>query len=192
MQKSPLKYDNESALLLDFNNRVDGAFEVVYDKLYFNLIYFTQKQYNGRDVEALDVVHDILIKVWTTKKLKFSNIKVLKVYLYTSIRNHCLNEANRVKIKNRFLDSREDDYLETSIIETESISEITLIANMLPEQTAEIFKYMLNGWEMKEIAEKTNRSLSYVYAQKDIAIKIIKNKHFINKIFVILQIISNI
>ena len=190
MVKYKSRYDDESELLLDFNNRVDVAFEVVYDKLYFNLIYFTQQQYNSREVEALDIVHDILIKVWTTKKLQFNNLKALKAYLYTSIRNHCLNDANKVGIKDRFFNSREDDYLVTSIIETEAISEITLIADMLPKETAEIFKYMLSGWEMKEIAKKINRSLSYVYVQKDIAIKVAKYNLFNNKLFCILQIIS--
>lgn len=192
MIKSKLKYDNESELLLDFNSRIERAFEVIYDKLYFNLIYFTQQQYNTREVEALDIVHDILIKVWTTKKLKFNNIKALKAYLYTSIRNHCLNGVNRDKIKDRFFNSREEDYLITSIIETESISDVTLITKILPNEMAEIFKDMLNGWEMKEIAKKTNRSLSYVYSQKDGAIKILKNKLLRNKLLYILQIISSL
>lgn len=170
--------ENEDLLLEYFNGRDSVAFGYFYQKLYNDLYYYTAKLYVDTEILPEDAIHDIFMSLWNAKHVKFENLYKLKAYLIISIKNRYRNFLDHQKSKNRYVKFCEDNQkqFETNIAEIEIISSINNAIELLPKECAKIFRLHIEGWEVKEIANRFGKAQSTVYAQKQKAIDILKQK----------------
>lgn len=123
-----------------------------------------------------DVVQDLFMKIWERKDLTFTSLEHLKAYMYVVIRNGYREYLSHKSVANHYIQTVKmtDDYFISQIVETETLSLLSRLTELLPEECAKVFKLYLEGWETKEIVEKLGKSSSTVYNQRQEAIKILK------------------
>lgn len=166
--------DDNPQLLKRFNNRDNMAFGEVYTQLYDELYHFTARLYRETEIAAGDIIHDTFVYVWEHSTQRFEGINNLKAYLYISIKNRFRNYIVHQRSVEKFqYESR--DFI-SDVVESETLSIIHQAINALPTECARVFRLHLDGWQVKEIAEKLGKSESTVYAQKQEAISTLKKK----------------
>lgn len=153
-----------------------NSFETLFKEYYERLCDFGMKYLKSID-QAEEVVQDTFYNIW--KNRESLNIKTsLKSYLYTAIRNNCLQE-----LRTRSLDIKYENYYKSHYV-NESISpvdelnakELSLVINKalnsLPERCKTIFKLSRDeGLKYQEIADKLSISIKTVEANMGKALK---------------------
>lgn len=169
---------DDDLLLKMFNCRDHSAFGAIYLHLYDELHYFARKLFQGVTITTEDVIQDIFINIWENKSLRFDTIDGIKAYLYVAIRNKRIKFINHTKCVNKHIQSikEQEDELILSVAENEVMSFLSRSMTLIPEECAKVFKLCLEGWEMKEIAAKLEKSESTVYKQRNEAIRILRKK----------------
>lgn len=178
MTKLQITDDQNLLLLNDFNKRRESALADIYS-LYFNeLTYFTRQLYRGTTIEATDVVHDLFIKIWTNHTIQFKELDNIKAYLYISIKNGFLDWISHNKCVDKYVKTEisNSDKFVNEMIESETMTLLSVAIDILPKDIADIFKLIIEEWPIKDIATKLNIPLSSVYAKKSEGINILKNK----------------
>lgn len=144
------------------------------------------------DLEASkNIVHDVFIAVWE----KFESLPEdtnFRGYLYTAVRNRCLNYIRDNKTQVAF-ESVSDEFVaaeEQSVEAAELQREIELAINTLPEKCRIVFE-MSRYEELKytEIAEKMNISVKTVEAHMSKALNLLR-KALVNFLSLILFIFN--
>ena len=122
---------------------------------------------------AEDLVQDVFVAFWKYDLSAFPNEKTIRTFLYTSVRNGCLNYLRDLEIRARndrkaVPESEEDqDCFLLRQMESEVVTELFEAIDELPERCREIF-YMayLQEKEEKQIAELLRVSVNTVKTQK--------------------------
>ena len=168
----------EAILLKNFNRRIEKDFGKVYSLFYNDLFYFAAKLYQHTEVEPRDAIHDIFLNLWQSASLKFEHLTDIKAYLFVSLRNHFKSYVRHHQYIKEYEASLllDKDQFEVDIIESETLSTIHHILELLPEESAEILKLFLNGWKAEEIAQKLGKNKQTIYNKKSEAIAYLKNK----------------
>lgn len=163
-------------LVACFNAREEEVFGQVYSLYYDEFYYFSSKLYRDTEIAPGDVVQDLFMKIWERKDLQFTSLEHLKGYMYVSIRNGFREYLSHKNVADRYLRTvkTSDDYFISQIVETETLSVLTRLSELLPQECAKVFRLYLEGWEIKEIVEKLGKSSSTVYNQRQEAINILK------------------
>lgn len=157
------------------------AFEELYNR-YHDLLYGYIFNKLKDTEETQDIVHDVLIKIWH-KREQLENVKSLKSYLFTAVRNRAFDFFAKKKLNDKYLISLEEaiekynpsaDYL---VREKELENYIKSQIDQLAPKMKEVFKlsrynYMSNG----EIAELMGISKNTVETQIKRALKVLKYK----------------
>ncbi len=122
-----------------------------------------------------DVVQDVFVKVWK-QEVEFENRLAVKTYLYTSVRNKCLDLLKSKAYKNKALLSEHEltlltseNYFEKEVMIEEVNRVLYKAVNTLPERCKQIMKLSLSGLENAQISEELSLSINTVKAQKRIA-----------------------
>jgi RNA polymerase sigma-70 factor, ECF subfamily len=164
-----------------------NKFEELFRGLFKPLCGFAIK-FTGDLDSAKNLVHEVFIQVWE----KFDTLPVdinYKSYLYTSVRNRCLNH---IRDKKKFLTI--ENVVESQLVEINTnleTSELELriesaIAS-LPEKCRQIFELnRIEGLKYAQIAEKLNISTKTVEAQMSKALGVLREhlSEFLMIIFV--------
>lgn len=179
-------------LLNLFNNRDVTAFSQIYTLYYDDLYYFARSLYGHTEISADDVVQDVFLSLWEAKKNRFVTLLNIKAFLVISIKNRFKNYLDHRKSMDKHSKALllEDDYLITQIVETEFTSLLRSATELLPEECSRVFTEYLNGFDVKEIAERLNKSEFTVYKQKTQAISILKRKLTKDKLLILIFLLS--
>ncbi len=151
-------------------------FEALFKEYYQRLCDFGIRYLRSIDL-AEEIVQDTFYNIW--KNRATLNIKTsLKSYLYTAVRNNCLQE-----LRTRSLDIKYENYYKTHYV-NESLSpvdelnakELSIVINKalnsLPERCKTIFKLSRDeGLKYHEIADKLSISIKTVEANMGKALK---------------------
>jgi len=154
-------------------NRGDKkAFKDVFDH-YFNALAAFGFKYVSDQFVAEDLVQEVFISMWE-KRGDFSHLNALKSFLYTSVRNKCLNHIKHQAVvqkheKSLVYELESDQYLEAHVIEEETFNQLFQEIKDLPPSAREITLLALNGLKNQEIADELNISVNTVKTQKKIA-----------------------
>lgn len=181
--------DNKETLLIKrFNKRENLAFGEIYSLLYKELFFFTSKLYQNTNIDANDVLHDIFIKLWELNNLKFDGLVNVKAYMYISIKNYLKNSVCHKKTVDKYVEKimNDNDYFIIQVAEIETYSLLSDVIDSLPTECAKVFKLYVDGWSIKEIAQKLGKTESTVYTQRQDAISIVKRKLKNDKLFSLL------
>ena len=92
---------NEQKILLEHLAKEDDmAYTILYEQFYVPMVLFAGKYI--RDEEAAkDVVQEFFISMLGQKK-RFENMIALKVYLYNSVKNRCLNYLRHERVREEY------------------------------------------------------------------------------------------
>jgi RNA polymerase sigma-70 factor (ECF subfamily) len=155
-------------------------FEQLFRQYFGELCNFARSYINDDDT-AKEITQNVFINLWQNKK-NIDSGKSVKSYLFTSVRNRCLNHIrDNKKFRSSVLDVEIADY-ETAY-ESDAISvaeletKISSALDKLPERCRQVF--MLNRFEdlkYKEVAEKLGISIKTVEVQMSKALKILREE----------------
>lgn len=155
----------------------ENAFATLYDA-YWAWLCANAATFIRNAEAAKDIVNDIFIKVWKSRRNLRSPIHP---YLVASLRNSCLNYLRNHR--NDAVSQEELSLLESDILRTEShtplsyteaaeVSEkVRKVADDLPDKCRMVFHlYFFNGMDPKAIAEELGIAPSTVRVQLKIAL----------------------
>ena len=150
---------------------------MVFDKYFNALCAFSYSYVNDKD-EVEDLVQDVFLSCWENQK-EFENIHAIRAFLYTSVRNRCLNQLKRKKViekheRELIYALESDQFFTRHVIEEETFNQLYQEINQLPAAAQKIMLLALKGLKNKEIAEKLDVSENTVKTQKKIAYAKIK------------------
>jgi len=173
--------------MTDLNNQLytklkagdKNAFQELFEE-YYTSMYFYACKFVDDDL-ARDLVHDVFMIFWQNKE----NITIkssLSAYLFRMVRNKCLQEIERQKVRNNYsteaLNLDELAYYNDgikSIIELELEEKLKEAMDKMPDACRKVFiMSRFNGLKNKEIAEQLGISLKAVEKQITKALKILR------------------
>jgi len=151
-------------------------FEDMFRAYYKQLCIFAHKYLNSMD-SAEEVVQDIFYQIW--KKRNELNIKSsLKSYLYTSVKNNCLQQIRVHKLDLKYENYYKTHYSDESRDPAEELrakelnETINKALNTLPVKCRQVFEMSrYDGLKYHEIADKLSISVKTVEANMGKALK---------------------
>lgn len=164
-------------------------FEEIYVS-YFSRMKSFAREYVLSDEEAENIVQDVFTELWEKKVLLTYNINLI-AFLFTSIKNRCIDHLRHKVVVRDAVSQMQEEYLiilrvklsslelfDQSMLSEQDIENIvTGIIDSLPEKCREIFiKSKIEGKKQKEIAAELNISLKTVENQMNIAYKKLKSE----------------
>jgi len=177
----------EEKILLDKLKKGDDlAFKNIYFLYYNKLFAFARNFVNNNEI-AQDIVADVFYKIW--KKRESLNIQMsLKAYLYTSVKNACINKLRILNKELKIIDDTEyllkeieiNHYTDSLLneIQTLEIENIIIdIINKMPEKQKMVFVLSrFEGLSSDEISQNLGISKRTVESHLYNAMKLIKEK----------------
>ncbi len=162
--------------LIQFNND-EFAFNQLYRQL-VNKLYPFAYSFLGDKEPAEEIVNDVFLKIWLNRST-LHNIRNIKVYMYVTVKNACLNHLRGASSKQlKELNIAESYYFHLSVdpaqllISKELQADIISAIDSLPPRCKLIFKMVKqDGLSGKEVADILNLSHKTVFAQLAIALK---------------------
>jgi len=160
---------------ISYQNLDKNLFEQLFREHFVQLCHFAQGFIYDQD-EAKEIVQEVFTNLWL-KKEEITTEKSIKSYLYTSVRNRCLNFIrDHKKFQSQLLDVDIADYDMQIENDPSGISDletkINIAIDKLPEKCAEVFKLSrFEEMKYKDISEKLNISIKTVEAQISKALK---------------------
>lgn len=154
---------NEQRILLEHLPKDDNlAYTLLYKHFYTPMVLFASKYINDAEASE-DLVQDFFISMLGQKK-EFENITALKVYLYSSVKNRCLNYIRHEQIKGRYeaLILKECDDVDVfwdRVLEEDVYARVMEVVQELPRQYRNVMIFSLEGYKISEVAEKMGISL---------------------------------
>ncbi len=173
-----------------------GDFESLFKTHYAGLCAFAHQYLHDVD-DAEETVQSFFVKYWENRA-HITHEKTNKSYLYTAVKNACLNQLKHIKIRETYkaVNEREmnaGNHTVTDEIEGNELQErIRLAIDDLPEGRRKIFilsRY--EGLKYKEIAAQLEISIKTVENQMGAAIKHLKTalSEYIITLTIIIQLL---
>ena len=156
------------------------AYEAFFKEHYNSLCRFAFTFLHDAD-DAEEVVQNTFVKLWKDK----GHIHIqtsLKSYLYSSVRNSCLNQKKHIEIRESYKQDNkrvldEGDNLEAEIEANELRAKINTAIKKLPLQRQKVFVMSrFDGLKYKEIAKKLKISPKTVENHMGLTIKYLKEE----------------
>lgn len=164
--------------------RENIKFEDIYLSYFSKMKHFAT-EYVISDEDAENIVQDVFVELWENKEMLNMHMNLI-AYLFTTIKNKCLNHMrHKIVVQNTATKMQEEylislrmnlDSLETFDNKLFSDQDIEKIINRaldsLPEKCRTIFfMSKIEGKKQKEIAQELNISINTVGTQIGIAYK---------------------
>ncbi len=171
--------DKEIFVLKSLYKRDRKAFRYLYEQYFSKMVLFAES-YVYDEEEAKDLVQDLFFYIWDHADSLLINSS-LKGYLFTSLRNRCLNVLRDRKI----LDCRNDKLFEAQLfagIENVGIDEVVEkrlqnALNVLPDKCREIILLkVVEGKKNKEIADLLGLAETTIKTQVQRAYRILREQ----------------
>lgn len=155
------------------------ALRRLFDVYYTPLCYFAEKL-TGDHAEAEDMVMDIFTRLWQ-KKQELTAISNIKAFLYTSVRNACMDFLRKQSRHDdshreiRYLSEQGEVYAINEEIFAKVLQHLQEEIEQLPRQCRSVFKLLyLEGLSTQQVAERLHLSVQTVRNQKTRAIQLLR------------------
>ncbi|MCE5347347.1 MAG: RNA polymerase sigma-70 factor [Bacteroidales bacterium] len=172
--------DNE--FITKLNNGDLTAFRQLYSEYYIPLCVYAD-HFTKRKEIAEEIVQDVFLNIWEQKG-QLRIITSLKAYLFTSIRNQCLNHLKHLQVVMEYNDyytqllkDAQDYYIisqesgDSIMIANELEQSLKEAIDLLPDGCRKIFiMSRFDGLRHKDIADKLGITLNTVDKQISIAL----------------------
>ncbi|SEN69104.1 RNA polymerase sigma-70 factor, ECF subfamily [bacterium A37T11] len=153
----------------------EGLFRIYYPRL----CDFAKRYLMDSD-EAEDVVQDAFVAFLEQETYLDIQPNAVKAFLYTTVKNACLNKLRHEKVKTRYHQHNlppltDNTYALNSMIHAEVIGEIHKAIQSLPSGCALVVKMgYLEGLKNPQIAEELGISVNTVKSQKQRGLQLLK------------------
>jgi RNA polymerase sigma-70 factor (family 1) len=174
----------------------DLTFTSVFAKSYTGLVFFSNNLI-GNKQEAEDVVQNAFASYWNRKEDLGSEPHIVKSYLYTTVRNSCMDLLRHRMVVKKFRDQLddnpiEDSFVENEIIRAELLSEIFHAIELLPSGCRRVLEMsFLEGRKNQEISDDLGVSINTVKTQKQRALQLLRLKLSSTALMWILMLIAS-
>ena len=163
----------------DISNIDKNEFKRIFDHHFKSLCAFGYRYVQETSV-AEDMVQEVFISFWE-KRENFNHEKAIKAFLYTSVRNKCLNFLKHKTVLqkhegNLIYELESETFFTQHVIEEETFNQLYVEIEHLPNSAQKIILLALKGLKNKEIADTLNISENTVKTQKKIAYKKLRTK----------------
>jgi RNA polymerase sigma-70 factor (ECF subfamily) len=155
-------------------------FEKLFKNYYSDLCNFALK-YTKNAEDAEETVQDVFYNLWEKRK-KIQITGSIKSYLFTSVRNKCIQDLNHLKVIRKYeqtidKDSKTVHYNPSDeLIYNESMMIFNEALQTMPEKCRTVFKMSrYEGMKYIEIAEELSVSVKTVEAYISKALKHFRN-----------------
>ena len=158
----------------------ESAYRQLFEQYYQKLVVFACRYLEDLE-SARDIVQEFYLYLYESR-LSISIQTSLKSYLYSAVKNRCLNQAKheQVKEKHRNMSGSEanvsDPGLEEIMDAVELEARVYEIVSKLPEKCRQIYiMSRVDGKRNREIADELNLSVRTVETQISKALKSLRN-----------------
>ena len=167
----------EQSFISQLNKKKPQAFRILFNTYCRALILYAM-DFNIKQDAAEDIVQDIFVRIYEGSST-FPNMEALRSFLYTSVRNHCLNLLKHEKIRQNYVqkfnpeeeEAAGQEEIELKMLKEEVYRRIFTILETLPPQCRKIFELHLQGMKNESIAGMLELSVHTVKTQKKRAMK---------------------
>lgn len=156
------------------------SFELLFKSHYAPLCSFANNYIKDKD-DCEEIVQTFFLKLWERKSEIDINTSI-KNYMFSSVRNSCLNYIKHQKIKASYqteilYTNNLNDNIYENFLEVDLIHKIEKIIAELPDKRREIFILSREqGLKYREIADKLQISIKTVETQMGHALKDLRDK----------------
>ena len=168
-----------------------NAFQALFDR-YFNALSAFGYKYVSDPFAVEDMVQEVFVSYWQSRQ-SFDHINAVKSFLYTSVRNKCLNHLKHQAVLKKhepalIYNLESEQHFKSHMIGEETFNQLFTEIRKLPDSSQEIMLLALNGLKNQEIADELNVSINTVKTQKKIAYSKLKDAlgPMINAIWILL------
>ncbi|MEO8067417.1 MAG: RNA polymerase sigma-70 factor [Flavobacteriales bacterium] len=155
-----------------------SAFEEAFRSFYRPLCAFAKTYLKDRD-RAEDLVQELFVKLWNDRE-RLTVTTSLSSYLFTAVRNRCLNELEKVVRMRPLNENAHDTPDENGRDEEEHTwrsARVLAAIEALPEERRKVFKLSRNeSLKYHEIAERLGISVKTVENQMGKALKTLREE----------------
>lgn len=166
-----------------------SKFEDIY-LAYFSKMKYFAKEYVVSDEEAENIVQDTFTELWEKKEILTMPVNLV-AYLFTTIKNKCLNHLRHKIVVQETATLMQEEYAITLRVNLDSLEAfndnlfseqdieniISCALDSLSDRCREIFiMSKLEGKKQKQIAEELNISINTVETQMGIAYKKLRSE----------------
>ena len=169
----------EDLILARIKKRDKEAFRYLYEYYFSRMVLFAES-YLYDEEEARDLVQDLFFHLWKHAGALQVATSV-KAYLFTSVRNRCLNVIRDRKIRdehnNKLFEAQLFSGTEDVIIDEDVHRRLQEALNSLPDKCREIILLkVVEGKKNKEIAEQLNIAETTVKTQVQRAYRMLRER----------------
>lgn len=170
----------------DAESRDEATYDHLFREYFPALCYFARRLLKQAH-DPKDLVMDCFTKLWE-KKVSLQRSETVKTFLYTTVRNACIDLLRKKNIPTVPVESHEEilpdaeaDFF-TFLVEAEVFREIFTAAEHLPQQIKKVFQlYFVEGKNEWEISEELKTSYNTVRNQRQRAVALLKEKLHVPK-----------
>ena len=152
----------------------------LFDTLYPSLCLFANRYLNNLDTSK-DMVQEVFIKTWV-QKITYPSYNAIKSFLYTSVKNRCLDHLRskhfRVMVNSSVVDFEQmqtKDFFLSEVVTVETYVNLEKVIKTLPDKCEQVIRLSLHKYSNKEIAEEMSVTINTVKSQKRIAYQKLRN-----------------
>ena len=177
----PPENDSLENLVKAFQRGEEKGFTYFFNELYPALLYFAFRIVNDK-AAAKDIVEDSFIKIWE-RRTTFSHHKVIKSWLYTTVRNGCIdwqrkqqsNQQHEEELAN--MQKNSEIHAMQEMIRAEVASEIYNAFTHLPPRCRQVFKSIyIEGKSLKQTAQEMQLSINTVKNHRTHGLTLLKKR----------------
>ncbi len=169
---------NSEKIIKQFQKGNKLAFRQIFEEYYIGLRSFSFN-YTGDELVGEDFVQDAFLLLWENKS-SFEEEMAIKSYLFTTVRNKCLNFLRHEIVKSNNIGQLKE--LESSqtyrdyLLEEEVHTKVYDAIKDLSHQTRSVVVMSMNGLSNPEIAAELEISVNTVKTIKSRAYKTLREK----------------
>ncbi|PSL42867.1 RNA polymerase sigma-70 factor (ECF subfamily) [Chitinophaga niastensis] len=156
----------------------EKIFKSLFELFNSRLLLFAESMLSANE-EAADLVQEAFVALWQRMD-SFDNLQAIKVFLYLTVKNKCLNIFKHEKVVRRFTDGYmpepEDKHIMARLIEAEVLGEVQQALTKLPAGCRNVLHLSyFEGLRNNEIADRLNISINTVKTQKARALRLMRD-----------------
>ena len=145
-------------------NDLDHDLQHIFDKYAKNLCLYALN-YLETEADAEDIVQDVFISCWEKRDILLSDEKVIKTYLFNSVRNACLDKIEKKDVMRYHIDIIKQEIIdeETITFDEQLLLEIREELAQMPDQTQKVItRIFMQDMKYQEVADDLHISINTV------------------------------
>ena len=145
-------------------NDLDHDLQHIFDKYAKNFCLYALN-YLETEADAEDIVQDVFIRCWEKRDILLSDEKVIKTYLFNSVRNACLDKIEKKDVMRYHIDIIKQEIIdeETITFDEQLLLEIREELAQMPDQTQKVItRIFMQDMKYQEVADDLHISINTV------------------------------